>query len=79
MMYDGDLAMYGDGFEDRVGKSNRELADELCEKLGIDGAKRACRQNMWYGVLEAIEAEQADALSVPPIGIDGSDEPINLH
>lgn len=79
MMYDGDLAMYGDGFEDQVGKTNRELADELCEKLGIEGAKRACRRNMWYGVLEAIEAEQADALSVPPITFDGNDEPINVH
>jgi len=32
-----------------------KLAADLVRQLGIDGAINACRQNLWFGVLTAIQ------------------------
>ena len=35
--------------------STDKLAADLVRQLGIDGAINACRQNLWFGVLQAIQ------------------------
>ncbi|MEM8799910.1 MAG: hypothetical protein AAGF15_07515 [Pseudomonadota bacterium] len=35
----------------------RELASQLVRYLGANGARKACRENRWSGVLELIENE----------------------
>ena len=32
-----------------------KLAADLVRQLGVDGAVNACRQNLWFGVLQAIQ------------------------
>ncbi len=32
-----------------------KLAADLVRQLGVDGAINACRQNLWFGVLQAIQ------------------------
>jgi len=32
-----------------------KLATDLVRQLGIDGAVNACRQNLWFGVLQSIQ------------------------
>ena len=36
-------------------QSTDKLAADLIRNLGVDGAVTACRQNLWFGVLEAIQ------------------------
>ncbi len=35
--------------------STEKLAADLVRQLGMDGAINACRQNLWFGVLQAIQ------------------------
>ncbi|MGQ0676248.1 MAG: hypothetical protein ACT4N4_09210 [Rhodospirillales bacterium] len=37
------------------GQSTDKLAADLVRQLGVDGAINACRQNLWFGVLAAIQ------------------------
>lgn len=39
----------------RMARCREELAAELVAALGIDGARRMCRENCWDGVGSAIE------------------------
>ena len=32
-----------------------KLAADLVRQLGVDGAVNACRQNLWFGVLQSIQ------------------------
>lgn len=36
-------------------RSTDKLAADLVRQLGVDGAINACRQNLWFGVLQAIQ------------------------
>jgi hypothetical protein len=36
-------------------QSPEKLATDLVRKLGVDGAINQCRQNLWFGVLQAIQ------------------------
>lgn len=36
-------------------QSPEKLAADLVRQLGVDGAINACRQNLWFGVLQAIQ------------------------
>lgn len=36
-------------------QSTDKLAADLVKQLGVDGAITACRQNLWFGVLTAIQ------------------------
>jgi len=35
--------------------STDKLAADLVRQLGVDGAINACRQNLWFGVLQSIQ------------------------
>ncbi|MFQ5773481.1 MAG: hypothetical protein ACE5GS_03075 [Kiloniellaceae bacterium] len=43
-----------------------ELAEALVETLGFEGAVRACRANVWDGVLASVMARQAMAAGGDP-------------
>ncbi len=38
-------------------QSTDKLAADLVRQLGVDGAINACRQNLWFGVLQAIQSQ----------------------
>ena len=38
-------------------QSTDKLAADLVRQLGVDGAINACRQNLWFGVLSAIQTQ----------------------
>ncbi|MCC7046373.1 MAG: hypothetical protein IT562_06650 [Alphaproteobacteria bacterium] len=38
-------------------RSPDRLAADLVRQLGVDGAINACRQNLWFGVLQAIQRQ----------------------
>lgn len=44
-----------------------ELAQRLIETLGVAGALKACRENMWLGAAEVISARNGQRLA-PSLG-----------
>jgi hypothetical protein len=45
----------------RNARNSDALALELIEMLGVDGARRMCREHCWDGVANAIERVSAEA------------------
>lgn len=43
---------------------NHQLAILLIRHLGTDGAIKACYNNQWYAVLEAIEEQKSEKRTV---------------
>ncbi len=52
-----------DSDQDRMGRTGEALALELIELLGVEGARRMCREHSWDGLASAIDKVNASKIA----------------